>query len=232
MMDHPSDPCDLIITANHRGPLSVTVMIGKDPGQQYSDDGWRLMPGPDRGWTRLNRAGTQCLLTALVGWVDVNIFIIMKWGYLTLEYVGALGSLTLMFKVTPLRETPTHWLTILPDDMLILVTLDWAGWLPRLLKDRMMNSAARIRRLWAYLHVFNLKFMLMLPSVIKQRQSQAVINAALYMQRFASVTQYRESKQCKYSLIQRHFMYSSIGPGSVLYLFLTNAGSMFGLGFG
>lgn len=87
-MDHPSDPCDLTIAANHQDSLSVTIMIGNDSGLAYSDDGWRLMPGPERGRVRLDRARTQCLLTALVGWVVVNIFIIMKWRYLTLEYVG------------------------------------------------------------------------------------------------------------------------------------------------
>lgn len=93
VMDHPSDPCDLTITANHRDPLSVTIMIGNDSGPQYSDDGWRLAPGPERGRVRLYRAGTRCLLTASVGRVVVNIFIIMKWRYLTLEYAGVFWCL-------------------------------------------------------------------------------------------------------------------------------------------
>ncbi len=87
VMDHPSDPCDLTIAANLQDSFSVTIMIGNDSGLEYSDDGWRLMPGPERGRVRLDGARTQCLLTVLVGWVVVNIFIIMKWRYLTLEYV-------------------------------------------------------------------------------------------------------------------------------------------------
>lgn len=59
-----------------------------------------------------------------IAWVDVNIFIIMKWRYLTLEERESPGALTLMFKVTPLWDTPTHRLPILADDMLISLTLD------------------------------------------------------------------------------------------------------------
>lgn len=59
-----------------------------------------------------------------IAWEDVNIFIIMKWRYLTLEERGSPGALTLMFKVTPLWDTPTHRLPILADDMLIPPTLD------------------------------------------------------------------------------------------------------------
>lgn len=50
MMDHPLDPHDLTIAANHKDSLSVTVMIGNDSGSEYSDDGWSLVPGPERGW--------------------------------------------------------------------------------------------------------------------------------------------------------------------------------------
>lgn len=50
MMNHLLDPWDLTITANHQDSLSVTVMIGNDSGLKYSDDGWRLMPSPERGW--------------------------------------------------------------------------------------------------------------------------------------------------------------------------------------
>lgn len=106
---HPTwwiTPCDLTITANHQHSLSGTVMIGNDSGLKYSDDGWRLMPGPKRAWARLYRGRTQWLLTALVGRVAVNIFIIMKCGYLTLEYVGSLSTLTLMFKVTSSGRRP------------------------------------------------------------------------------------------------------------------------------
>lgn len=53
MMDHPSDPCDLTIVANHQASLSVTVMIGNDSGSEYSDDGWSFMSGPKRGWIEL-----------------------------------------------------------------------------------------------------------------------------------------------------------------------------------
>lgn len=49
-MDHPSDPHDLTIAANHKDSLSVTVMIGNDSGSEYSDDGWSRGWGPGRGW--------------------------------------------------------------------------------------------------------------------------------------------------------------------------------------
>ncbi len=67
VMDHPSDPCDLTITANHQDSLSVTIMIVNDSGLEYSDDGWRLTLSPERGRVRLDGAGAQCLLTASVG---------------------------------------------------------------------------------------------------------------------------------------------------------------------
>lgn len=70
-----------------------------------------------------------------------------------------------MFKVTPLRETPTHWLTILPDDMLIFVTLDSAGLLPRLLKKEDDELNTTYEGLRFHLHVFNLKFMFLILSV-------------------------------------------------------------------
>lgn len=50
MMDHPSDPGDLTIAANHKDSLSVTVMIGNDSGSEHSDDGWSFASGPERGW--------------------------------------------------------------------------------------------------------------------------------------------------------------------------------------
>lgn len=43
-----------------------------------------------------------------IAWVDVNIFVIMKWRYLTLEERGSPGALTLMFKVTPPSGTRPH----------------------------------------------------------------------------------------------------------------------------
>lgn len=52
-MDHPSDPRDLTILANHQASLSVTVMIGNDSGSEYSDDEWSFMSGPRRGWIEL-----------------------------------------------------------------------------------------------------------------------------------------------------------------------------------
>lgn len=46
MMDHPVDPSNLTIAANHKDSLSVTVMIGNDSDSEYSDDGWSFASGP------------------------------------------------------------------------------------------------------------------------------------------------------------------------------------------
>lgn len=80
VMDHPSDPCDLTIGANHQDSL-----------RYYNDRQW-FGPEVFRWWmaalARSWESWIKCLLTGLVGWVVVHIFIIMKWRYLTLEYIG------------------------------------------------------------------------------------------------------------------------------------------------
>lgn len=59
----------------------------------------------------------------LDGCAEAHVFIIMKGRCLTLVWRESPGASAEMRKVTPLGETPTHWVTVSPDDMLISMTL-------------------------------------------------------------------------------------------------------------
>lgn len=135
VMDHRSDPCDLTITANHGDSLCY-----------YNDRQW-FGPGVFGWWMEAHTGSWESESQA--GWSRCSMSIdstgtLSSCSHLYHNEVEILnpgvsrdlwGSLILMFKVTPLRETPTHCLTIFPDHMLISLTSDWAGWLPHLLKE-------------------------------------------------------------------------------------------------
>lgn len=150
---HDGSPLGLPWSNNHGQSWGLSIW--------YCNDRQWFRPAVFRWWMEahagsLGEAEPGCTEPALgvywqqlVGRVVVNIFIIMMWGYLTLDH---LVPLTLMLKVTPLWETPTHWLTISEDDMLIPMTSDWAGLLPRLLKSRDDELSSRF---WWYYPLFH-----------------------------------------------------------------------------
>ena len=152
-MDHPLDPCDLTIAANHQ-----------DSHCYYNDRQWfgpRVfrwwMKAHAESWERLERARTRCLLTAFGRLGSCShlyhneVEILNPWsGW------GSLGTLTLMFKVTPLRETPTHWLTL------------FARWYANFRDLRLSwdtPTSAEKRGLWAQ-HVRDLDFIYIFLTII------------------------------------------------------------------
>lgn len=159
-MDHPLDPCDLTIAANHQDSHCY------DNDRQWFGPGvfrW-WMKAHAESWERLERARTRCLLTAFGRLGSCShlyhneVEILNPWsGW------GSLGTLTLMFKVTPLRETPTHWLTLFArwyanfrDLRLRYSHFCW--------KKKMMSSARE--GFGFHLHIFIYNFMSMTISVV------------------------------------------------------------------
>ena len=158
-----------------------------------------------------------------------------------------------MFKVTPLGETPTHWLTISPDDMLIFVTLDRAGLLPHLWQkeDDELSKTCKGRDfiymslIWIVLNVFCLCWF---------QQAETNTSSYTYCQMLQSNWNTCNDFLVWYFVIYSRdqsdtiLMYTASAPfvweksisaateclklGSVLYLGIIHAASMSGLGFG